>query len=297
MKTFICLALNLVTVFALCNSCSCGQREIVEDEYGIIKNDKVRIYRSDDGGLSFYNESTRKTTIRNIAVEWTQDSSNDSLSVYCYNGKRGYYNSYTGEIAVPAQYRRAWIFSEGLAAVQKDDKIGFVNHAGEPVIDFLFSYYGNPLSDFVFHNGVCAVASDEGKCGVIDTSGQWLIEPKWDFVSCFSDYAIVTSDGVRKQLAYDGTVINAFVLDNIKELTYQHDNSPFGDCEISIGTYYTGLYAYCIGERWGLMDSKCHRLTEPLYADINAIDGNLLRAELLDGYSEVILNFKGEVMK
>ena len=59
----------------------------------------------------------------------------------------------------------------------------------------------------------------------------------------------------------------------------------------------TGLFAYCVGGRYGLMDKNCQRLTDPLYKNITAVSDNMLRATLLDGYSEVILNAKGQVMK
>ena len=62
-------------------------------------------------------------------------------------------------------------------------------------------------------------------------------------------------------------------------------------------TVKTGLFAYCVGGRYGLMDANCHRLTEPLYKSISAVNKNMFRATLLDHYSEVILNAKGEVMK
>ena len=59
----------------------------------------------------------------------------------------------------------------------------------------------------------------------------------------------------------------------------------------------TGLFAYCVSGRYGLMDGNCHRLTEPLYRSIQAVNRNMFRATLLDGWSEVILNAKGEVMR
>ena len=59
----------------------------------------------------------------------------------------------------------------------------------------------------------------------------------------------------------------------------------------------TGLFAYRVGGRCGLMDGNCHRLTEPLYSSISAVNRNMFRATLLDGWSEVILNAKGEVMR
>lgn len=299
MKTTIKLLAVLLCIISstlIIDSCSCNKREVIEDDYGILKNDDIEILRSEDGALSFRNKATGKMTIRNVKIDWTQESANDSLSVFCSEGKRGYYNSFSGEIAVPAQYRRAWVFSDGLAAVQKNGNIGFIDHEGNVVIDFQFPFHGNPLSSFLFRNGVCVVANEDGKCGVIDKTGTWIVQPEYDYVSAFKEYAVVTSDGVRKQVTYDGTVLNSFVLDDIEELTYYRDEYTKGYDEVTV-THYTGLFAYRVGGRWGLMDAMCNRLTEPLYASISAVDGNIFRARLLDDYSEVILNAKGEIMK
>ena len=136
--------------------------------------------KTSDGKVTIKNEVTGKVTIKDIKLDWTQESSRDSLAVFCSEKKRGYYNMYTGEIAVPAQYRRAWVFAEGVAAVQKNGMIGFIDHKGNTVIDFQFPYHGNPLSEFVFSDGHCVVADTLGKCGVIDKKGNWLIKPEYD---------------------------------------------------------------------------------------------------------------------
>ena len=93
---------------------------------------------------------------------------------------------------------------------------------------------------------------------------------------------------------------NTFVLDTIKELSYEEEEryeNREGELEYVTNTIKTGLFAYCVGGRYGLMDSNCQRLTEPLYRRIDAVNKNMFRATLLDYYSEVILNAKGEVMK
>ena len=207
---------------------------------------------------------------------------------------------YTGEIAVPAQYRRAWVFAEGVAAVQKNGMIGFIDHKGNTVIDFQFPYHGNPLSEFVFSEGHCVVADTLGKCGVIDKKGHWLIKPEYDNISTYKEYAIVSKAGVRMQVSYEGTVMNSFVLDDIKRLTYtvkeRYENRE-GEIEYLDKEIDTGLFAYRVGGRCGLMDANCNRLTEPLYKSITAVDKNMFRATLIDYYSEVILNAKGVVMK
>ena len=279
-----------------------GRKSIAEDiSYdGLLLNDDLVAMRTEDGKVSIKNAATGKVTIKDIKLDWTQRSGNDSLAVFCSEGKRGFYNLYTGEIAVPAQYRRAWVFREGLAAVQRNGNIGFINTKGETVIDFRFPYHGNPLSTFVFEEGHCVVADTTGKCGVIDKVGHWLINPEYDYVSAYKEYAIVTKAGVTLQMAYDGTVLNAFVLDNLKELTYKEEDRYMnreGEICYADRTLKTGLYAYCVGGRYGLMDANCHRLTEPLYKNIYAVDKNIFRALLLDYSSEVILNAKGEVMQ
>lgn len=300
MKTrfFFFAALAAAAILTGCKSRGTVAEDISDE--GLLLNDDLVAVRTDDGKVSIKNATTGKITIKDIKLDWTASSRNDSLAVFCSEGKRGYYNMYTGEIAVPAQYRRAWVFSEGLAGVQRNGKIGFINRKGDVVIDYQYPYHGNSLSEFVFNDGHCVVADTTGKCGVINRTGEWLIGPEYDYVKTYKEYAIVTKAGVTKQLSYDGKVLNSFVLETVKELTYEakerYENRE-GELEYVKYTVDTGLFAYCVGGRYGLMDANCHRLTEPLYRSITAVNKNMFRATLLDYYSEVILNAKGEVMK
>lgn len=294
--------IGLVAIPPIVTSCSSDKDKIVDraiDE-GLLRNDDLVAVKSGDGKVTIKNAATGKVTIKDIKLDWTQESRHDSLAVFCSENKRGYYNMYTGEIAIPAQYRRAWVFAEGLAAVQKNGNIGFIDHKGNVVIDFQYPYHGNSLSKFVFENGRCVVADTLGKCGIIDKKGNWLIKPDYDNVSAYKEYAIVSKAGVRMQVGYDGTVMNSFVLDDIKRLTYNvkdHYENNDGERRYFDKTVDTGLFSYRVGGRCGLMDSNCHRLTEPLYKSITAVDKNMFRATLIDDYSEVILNAKGVVMK
>ena len=294
--------IGLVTIPPIVTSCSSDNDKIVEraTESGLLLGDDLVAVKGSDGKVSIKNTATGKVTIKDIRLDWTTSSPNDSLSVYCTEGKRGYYNAYTGEIAIPAQYRRAWVFSEGIAAVQKNGMIGFIDHKGRTVIDFKFPYHGNPLSEFTFKHGHCVAADTTGKCGVINKQGEWIIKPEYDNVNAYEEYAIVSKAGVRMQVGYDGKVLNSFVLDDIDRLTYtvqeRYENRE-GEIEYLDKEIDTGLFSYRVGGRCGLMDANCHRLTEPLYKSITAVDKNMFRATLIDYYSEVILNAKGEVMK
>lgn len=293
----------IIVIAAAAVIASCSKEEPISEkvsDQGLLLNDDLVAIHEEDGNITIKNNETGEVTAEKIKFDWTSSSPNDSLGVFCSDGKRGYYNSYTGKIVVPAQYRRAWIFSEGLAAVQKNGMIGFINRKGEVVIPFRYPYHGNPLSEFVFDNGHCIVADTTGKCGVINRKGEWIIHPKYDNIDAYEEYVIASSAGVRKQLTYEEKVINSFVVDNIKALTFtekeRYENKDgeivYLDMEVK-----TGLFSYSVGGRCGLMDANCRRLTEPLYSRIIAVDKNMYRALLLDTYSEVILNSRGEVMK
>lgn len=82
-----------------------------------------------DGKFRVYNYFLGEYTTPKL--KWVSGASgNDSLVVYALQGKRGYIDVNTGRIAINAEeneYRKAWVFSGGLAAVMKDGKIGFIN--------------------------------------------------------------------------------------------------------------------------------------------------------------------------
>lgn len=299
----VCVWAVISIIAAAAIIASCSENEPIAEkpsEEGLLLNDDLVAIKEDDGNITIKNTQTGEVTAEKIKFDWTSSSPNDSLGVFCTDKKRGYYNSYTGKIVIPAQYRRAWVFSEGLAAVQKNGMIGFINRKGEVVIPFRYPYHGNPLSSFVFDNGHCIVADTTGKCGVINRKGEWIIQPKYDNIDAYEEYVIASSAGVRKQLTYEEKTINSFVVDNIKALTFmekeRYENKDgeivYLDIEVK-----TGLFSYSVGGRCGLMDANCRRLTDPLYSRIIAVDKNMYRALLLDSYSEVILNGRGEVMK
>lgn len=125
-----------------------------------------------------YDKVVKKVLLKN--VDWVVTSSdNDSLAVFSQAGKRGYLNRFTGEVKIPAIYSKAWVFSEGMAAVEKDGRLLFINHAGETVIDKGFEV--NPeLSAYAFHDGHCLIKNPvDGKIGLIDRKGDWILMPEY----------------------------------------------------------------------------------------------------------------------
>lgn len=297
------LIFALVLVVAI--TAACGGHRYEKDnslvDGGLLLNDQLVSYRTKDGFFSIKDRTTGKTLLRDCHIDLGQEANSDSLAIFCTSkGLYGYYNIFTGAIAIPAEFRRAWPFSEGLAAVQKGNRIAFIKPTGTFVTLYDFYYYGNPLYDFVFHDGHCAVAGRNGQCGVIDREGHWIIYPAYYDIETFPDYAICHQKDRLLQVDYEGNILNDALFDDLEPLTFSEEERIVdGDGNVRYVTrsVATGLFAYSVQAFCGLMDGNGHRITDPVYGAIHAIARNRFRAVLLDDYSEVLINEKGEVLR
>lgn len=241
-------------------------------------------------------DKSTNTTILEGFSRIVESDGKDSIAVFFKEGKRGYINLNNGEIIVPATtYTHAWVFSEGLAAVEKDGKIGFINPQGEVVIDFLYEYDKSTLNAFAFRHGRCLMSGDNKK-GLIDQQGNWAILPEYDYVCLTSDYVVVGRKGeLRKMLDFDGHVLQENIFDSSHELKYERHSLYEEGYERTEYVYVKGICVYRVDGLEGLMTDDARIITLPLYKSIRAYDDNHFKATLLD-YSEVWLNRKGEII-
>lgn len=113
------------------------------------------------------------------------------------NDKKRKYVDMTGGIpeVIPGEFDHAWRFSEGKAAVVIDGRLGFIDSKGKYVIDSLFNYRNDPrfavdqynrqdcqLYEYTFHGGLSQMMGDNGKFGLIDTKGNWVVHPAYDLI-------------------------------------------------------------------------------------------------------------------
>lgn len=209
------------------------------------------LYYRDKGRV--YDENLKKVIIEDVDWVVTSDDK-DSLAVFSKNGKRGYLNRFTGKIVLPAIYTRAWVFSEGLAAVEKDNELVFIDHSGNVVIDKNFDVHFDE-SQYTFHNGYCVVKSAvDGKSGLIDKQGNWALKPEYETITHRYQFWKVQKNGVyglysnnmdliydvvnpeidiwdgvieirfpdhtAKQLDFEGNVLVDFVMDSVENMHY-----------------------------------------------------------------------------
>ena len=106
----------------------------------------------------------------------------DSITVYKdIAGNRGYINSNTGKIVIPAEiaaYRHAWQFSEGRAFVvlHDEDCLSVIDYTGKIIVRNVAPYISG--YDYIFEDGLCDLRV-EGKYGLLALDGTWAVEPKY----------------------------------------------------------------------------------------------------------------------
>lgn len=258
----------------------------------------------------------------------------DTLTVFVEGSNRVFLHIYSGKVAIPAQFERAWIFSEGLGGVVKDGKLGFIDHRGNLVIPYQFKYLSDSKNkiDFVFKGGYCSVIGENNKHGLIDKNGKWAIQPQYDYINkpvngyrmikkddyyglidstlsivlpiqyqwiVFNkDGFLVTKDGMQYLLDFDGkTVLQPLVVDSTEELWYQTDQQN------AQGESIPKLSDYCVYRIYGscgLFDTKNNKIvTKAVFSNIKAINNNLFECVLIGYFNNgsVLINAKGEIVK
>lgn len=152
------------------------------------------------------NGDAEVTKVGNLSLELQQiNDFSEGLAAAKKDGKWGYIDK-AGNVVIDFIYEKADNFSEGLASVKKDDKAGFINTKGETVVDFIYR------STYAFSNGY-GVIREGIYYGAVDKEGNVVIEPtKYYNVSSLSEdlfmvdgdkgYDIINKSG---EIIVDGT--------------------------------------------------------------------------------------------
>jgi len=155
--------------------------DTTDDEYRIVEHltENLSYYDGYYGRDGYLRNGKNRKVLKGI--EWiSMPMEGDSLVCFSDGNHRGYFHLRDGKVVVKPKYQHAWVFSEGLAAVDENGRVKFINPQGEVVINHLFAYNEDDFG-YVFHNGRCAVRDGvSGKMGLIDCSGEWVLPPDYD---------------------------------------------------------------------------------------------------------------------
>ncbi|MBO7189568.1 MAG: WG repeat-containing protein [Alistipes sp.] len=311
---------------------------LYEDAYGRDYWDRklsenVTLRSFSDNKWRVYNKQTGEYTTEKI--NWVSEApETDSLAVYALPGKRGYININTGRIIIDAEandYRKAWVFSDGLAAVMKDGKIGFINDQNDVVIPFQFDYTDKcRMYDFgyVFHNGYCAMTDADGNLGLIDKIGNWVVEPEYDeiwaphksgyrvivkdgkhgvldstgtvvypaeygYISILPEGFVLTKSGRQWQVDFEGNTLQPFMFDNTYYLNYPIGYNECGEIQYA----FADFVKYEVMNSYGIMNRITGEpITPAIYSDINMLSKELFEVQEYDSYDWYLLDTKGNVV-
>ena len=311
---------------------------LYEDAYGRDYWDRklsenVTLRSFSDNKWRVYNKQTGEYTTEKI--NWVSEApETDSLAVYALPGKRGYININTGRIIIDAEandYRKAWVFSDGLAAVMKDGKIGFINDQNDVVIPFQFDYTDKcRMYDFgyVFHNSYCAMTDADGNLGLIDKNGNWVVEPEYDeiwaphksgyrvivkdskhgildstgaiiypaeygYISIIPDGFVLNKGGKKWQVDFEGSTIQPFMFDGTYYLNYPIGYNECGEMQFA----FADFLKYEVMNCYGIMNRITGEpVTPAIYSGINMLSKDLFEVQEYDSYDWYLIDTKGNVI-
>lgn len=293
-------------------------------------NEHITFYSNGAHGY-VKNNYTDKKVLRDVKWVIKSDNMEDTLACYASNGFRGFLDVRTGRSVIPAErYTKAWLFSEGLAAVmEKDSTIKFIDTHGQVVIsnkDFrypVFSY------GYLFYDSLCAMTDTYGKWGIINRSGEWVVRPEYDGIAHVQtghwklskneqkglldkkanpilplEYrdinvmeqgiSVVFDDYSMQMMNLDGSLKYQFVSGDIDDIYYttQETNEMGEDIRKLTPCKAYSTYA----GRCGLLGSDGKPLTKPDFTSITGIGPNLYYCVYDFTNTGIILDGKGNLV-
>ena len=165
--------------YSLCDDTSCYENTLICRD--------IYFHNHEDGKGYIYNIRTGEKYVKNI-VWIAKPLGEDSLVVFSNGKKRGYFSKYTGRLVIEPKYNHAWVFSEGLAGVEENGYVKFIDGTGQVVFDPRI-VYNSDASSYVFHGGYCVVNSEDGcTCGLIDRMGKIVLPMEYSYIFPTNDY-------------------------------------------------------------------------------------------------------------
>ena len=202
-------------------------------------------------------------------------------------GKKKKYK--TGDVVIPFKYDEAYNFSEGLAEVELNGKLGFVDKSGKVVVPLKYDWVGS------FSEGLAAVRLN-GKLGFVDKSGTEVVPLKYDGARDFHEgFARVRLNDRYGYIDMSGNEVVPLKYGNAEDF---HEglarvllNGKFGFIDKS-GTevvplkyvhawnFHEGLAAVGLKGKWGVIDMSGNEVVPLKYDIVHVSEEGLVTVKL-----------------
>ena len=206
--------------------------------------------------------------LRSPQFEYISHIFSENLAIAKKDGKYGYIDS-TGRTVIEFKFENAFEFRYGLARVQLNQSIVFINRQGEAVFKPMHAKVG------VLSGGFIAIADANGKWGYIDMLGNEVVDQKYDEAKSFQDgRAAVSLNGKWGYIDTEGNEVIAL----------RFDTANF---------FQFGLASVEIGGKWGILDHSGDWVSQPYWTSATPLDEYRIRVRFANGERSGLLDRNG----
>lgn len=178
------------------------------------------------------------------------------------NNLRAFYIDMAGNKLFGDEYDYCMPFSEDRAFVSKDGQWYIIDEEGKKVGDNTFGPY-EKTAPTVFKENRAIVVKD-GKYGVIDIDGEFVVEPKYEYMSEITEGGIVfKQDGLYGYMNTNGSIM----------ITPRYE---------SLSSFKNGLAVFSKDHKYGVIDRAATVVVEAEYENVSLTDSGLIKIQTTD---------------
>lgn len=173
------------------------------------------------------------------------------------NSFTSFYINKKGEKLFNAEFEYCMPFSEGRAFVSKARKWYIIDEEGKTVGEETFD--PSTSSTPVVFNQERAMAFKDGKYGVVNLNGEFVVSPKYEYISGFSDEgAVFKQNGIYGYMNKNGSII----------ISAKYE---------SLTGFKNGLAVFSVDNKYGVIDKAATVVVAAEYEDISIMDNGLIK--------------------
>lgn len=170
---------------------------------------------------------------------------------------KAFYINTTGAKMFAQEYDYCLPFSEERAFVCVNREWHIIDSKGSRVGEHVFGPYEKTVPA-VFKEGRAVVVKD-GKYGIVDSDGEYVVEPKYEQISEITEGgAVFKENGLYGYMKSNGSVI----------ITARYE---------SLGNFKNGLAVFSVDHKYGVADRAATVVVNPEYEKITILDNGLIK--------------------